>query len=171
MDWQIKTMAGKSSLTSTDFTPGDAVLSLIYVDTEDGNLARVDLLENEVASFELPGTALGRWKRTIKEDGSSEMNPHEQILAAEDFFLSLFEAAKEGESEPETEALIAVKHLLALLLERKRVLRVVGTRAREGLQLYRHAKLERTFEIQVIDVYPELMQRIMATMGDVFLQG
>lgn len=171
MDWQIKTMAGKSSATSAEFKPGDTVFSLIYKDSGDDLLSRVDLLEGEVGEFELPGVPLGRWKRIIKEDGSQEMNPQEQMLAAEDFFLSLFEETKAGEAKAGEEELEALKHLLALLLERKRILRAVGPRATAGVQLYRHPKLEREFEIEVITVYPELMQRIMDTMGDVFLQS
>ena len=171
MDWQIKTMAGKSSATSAEFKPGDTVFSLIYKDSGDDLLSRVDLLEGEVGEFELPGVPLGRWKRFIKEDGSQEMNPQEQMLAAEDFFLSLFEETKAGEAKAGEEELEALKHLLALLLERKRILRAVGPRATAGVQLYRHPKLEREFKIEVITVYPELMQRIMDTMGDVFLQS
>lgn len=171
MDWQIKTMAGKSSATSAEFKPGDTVLSLIYKDSSDGLLARVDLLEGEVEEFKLPGVPLGCWKRIIKEDGSQELNRQEQMLVAEDFFFSLFEVSKEGKTNAGADELEALKHLLALLLERKRVLRVVGPRAKEGVQLYRHPKLEREFEIKVITVYPELMQKIMDTMGDVFLQS
>lgn len=164
-------MAGKSSVTSAEFKPGDAVVSLVYKDAGDNNLARVDLLEEEISEFELPGVRLGRWKRVIKENGLEELNPQEQILAAEDFFLSLFEESKEGEEKAGEEALQALKHLLALLLERKRVLRAVTPRVKEGVQLYRHPKLEREFEIEVITVYPKLMQEIMETMGDVFLQS
>ena len=149
MDWQIKTMGGKSSATSTEFKPGDVVLSLIYKDEDEGNLARLDLLEAELGSFKLSGTPLGRWKRIIKETGDAEMNPQEQILAAEDFFLSLFEETEAGDSKGSEAELDVLKHLLALLLERKRVLRAVGSRAKEGAQLYRHVKLGRAFEAQV----------------------
>ncbi|CAI8262586.1 MAG: Uncharacterised protein [Opitutia bacterium UBA7350] len=171
MDWQIKTMAGKSSATSAEFKPGDVVLSLIYKDEDEGILARLDLLETEASSFQLPCIPFGRWKRIIKEAGASEINPKDQILAAEDLFFSLFEAtdsklSKEGDAEHK-----ALKHLLALLLERKRILRAIGSRVKEGTQLYRHTKLGREFEVSVIEVYPELMKNIMETMGDVFMQS
>ena len=80
-------MAGKCSVTSAEVKPGDAVVRLVYKDGGDKNLARVYLLEEEISEFELPGVRLGRWKRVIKENGLEELNPQEQILAAEDFFL------------------------------------------------------------------------------------
>jgi hypothetical protein len=65
---------------------------------------------------------------------------------------------------------LALQHLLALLLERKRILRSLGIRAKDGLQRYRHAKLDREFEVPVLEVDGKLMEKIMETMGDVFLQ-
>ena len=170
MDWQIKTMAGKSFASETEFKPGDTVISLIFKDMAEGVLARVDILSSELETFELGGPRLGQWKRIIKEDGTGDLAPQEQILAAEDLFLSLFEDEEESEAAVEDSERLALQHLLALLLERKRVLRSMGVRAKEGLQRYRHPKLDREFEVPVVEVSSELMDKIMETMGDVFLQ-
>ena len=170
MDWQIKTMAGKSCASDTEFKPGDTVFSLIFKDMTEGVLARADILSDELEAFELAGPRLGQWKRSIKEDGTGDLAPQEQMVAAEDLFLSLFEDQKDGEAGVEELECLALQHLLALLLERKRVLRSMGARAKEGTQRSRHPKLDREFEVPVVEVSSELMERIMETMGDVFLQ-
>jgi hypothetical protein len=170
MDWQIKTIAGKCCATSIDFNPGDSVLSLIFKDEEENTLGRADILSEEQEQFELPGALLGRWTRVIKEDGATEFGPQEQAAAAEDFFCSLYDEAQESSDENGADERLALKHLLALLLERKRILRAVGVRAKSGIQVYRHPKLEREFEVPVVEVSKEMTETIMETMGDVFLQ-
>jgi hypothetical protein len=170
MDWQLKSMAGKSSASETEFKPGDAVVSLIFKDTTEGVLARADVLSEELESFELSGPRLGQWRRIIKEESSNELAPQEQMVAAEDLFLSLFESQENEEASVGEAERLALQHLLALLLERKRILRSLGIRAKDGLQRYRHAKLDREFEVPVLEVDGKLMEKIMETMGDVFLQ-
>ncbi|NCG08598.1 MAG: hypothetical protein GWO81_03365 [Verrucomicrobia bacterium] len=133
-------------------------------------MARADILTEELETFEVPGPRLGQWKRIIKEDGTSDLVPQEQIVAAEDLFLSLFEEQENGDAALGEAERLALQHVLALLLERKRVLRSLGARAKEGTQCYRHRKLEREFEVPVVEVDSELMEKIMETMGDVFLQ-
>lgn len=169
MDWQIKTMAVKSSASEAKFEDGDIVTCLIYKDPEVEGLCRADLLNSEVEGFEHSGILLGRWQRIIKSDANEAEDPRELITAADDFFCSLFEQDDPEEAEENKER-SALKHLLALLLERKRILKPKGARATTGSQTYVHPKLQREFEVPVILIDAQMMQTITETMGDIFLQ-
>lgn len=165
MDWQIKTIARKSSLSEDGFEPGDEVVCLIFMDDAAGELGRADLFEREVDAFELPGELLGRWTRIIKEPDEEKMNAGDVMASAEDFFMSLFDNAQASAID---EANI-LKHLLALMLERKRILRAVGPRATEGVQRYLHVKQKKEFEVPVVEISPELILKIQDTLGDIIL--
>lgn len=165
MDWQFKSIARRSALSGTLFSPGDRVICLIYMDTDAGELGRADVLEAEAAEFELPGKALGRWARTVRNPDEAGAQARETMASAEDFFLSLFENAP-GETTVETDV---VKHLLALMLERKRVLRVLGRRQREGRQHYLHVKSKQEYSVPLVELSAELMNKIEETLGDILL--
>ena len=79
--------------------------------------------------------------------------------------MSLYENDKPAAQE-ESDAL---KHLLALMLERKRVLRALGKRQTGGLQLYRHVKTKQELEVPVVEISTNLMLKIQDTLGDIIL--
>ena len=165
MEWQIKTIAQKSSLSGDYFIPGDRVVCLIYKDKQEGELARVDLRPEEIEKFEMPGEVLGRWARIIPNPEDEITNSHETIASAEEFFFSLFEEEKK-EAREETDML---KHLLSLMLERKRVLRAIGDRKRSGEQCYRHIKTKNEISVPISNISTELMIKIEKTIGDIIL--
>ena len=165
MEWQIKTIARKSSLSGESFKPGDEVVCLIFKDAAAGELGRADLFAAEVDPFELPGDLLGRWSRIIKDPDEAKVSAGEVMASAEDFFLSLYQSEPEA-AQAETDAL---KHLLALMLERKRVLRPIGPRATEGLQRYLHVKQKKELEVPVVEISPDLVLKIQDTLGDIIL--
>jgi hypothetical protein len=162
MDWQIKTISRKSSLTGEAFQPGDRAVSLVFKEKESGELARADLHEQELESFELQGQILGRWTRVIRDPEDDAANVRETMASAEDFFFSLFES----ESEDGREVSNTLKYILALMLERKRVLKVVGSRQTEGSQLYRHVKSKQEVSVPLVDISRESMTQIEDTLGD-----
>lgn len=165
MEWHFKSIARKSSLSETPFVPGDRVACLIFKDIEAGEMGRGDVLVSEVDAFELPGEILGRWTRVVKDPDDQSANVRETVSSAEDFFLSLYEA-DQTDAKDETDAL---KHLLALMLERKRVVRALGKRETEGTQMYRHVKTKRELEVPVVEISTNLMLKIQDTLGDIIL--
>ena len=62
-----------------------------------------------------------------------------------------------------------LKHLLSLMLERKRVLRAVGERQNKGEQRYLHVKTKRELTVPIVDISTELMLKIEDTIGDIIL--
>ncbi len=165
MDWHIKTLARTSTLSGESFAPGDRVDCIIFKDEEAGELGRADLQPEELASFELPGEVLGRWSRVVKDPDDEAANARETMASAEDFFFSLYEN-QEPEAKEESDML---KHLLALMLERKRVLRAAGPRQVEGNQTYIHVKTKREVIVPIVEISTELMLKIEDTIGDIIL--
>ncbi|MFO8027338.1 MAG: hypothetical protein R6U56_06720 [Opitutales bacterium] len=165
MDWQIKTLSKKSTLSGEGFNPGDRAVSLVFVDEEAGELGRADLHEHELAELPLPGEVLGRWTWVMKDPEEGAPSAGDRVASAEDFFFSLFENA--ADTEPEQSD--ALKHLLALMLERKRVLRAVGPRQHSGHQTYRHVKTKQELNVPVTEISRDLMFKIEDTLGDIIL--
>ncbi|MFP4157902.1 MAG: hypothetical protein ACLFU4_09825 [Opitutales bacterium] len=161
MEWQIKTISRKSSRSGEPFAPGDVAVSIIYLDAQEG-VARADLHESELDEFELPGELLGRWRRVIKDPDEASVQAGETLASAEDFFFSLFE----NEMDAPTEERDMLKHLLALMLERKRVLRALGRRKGEASLTYLHVKSKTELTVPVRDMSRELMLKIEDTLGD-----
>ena len=165
MEWQIKTIARKSTLSGEVFNPGDRVACLIFKGEEAGELGRADLRPDEVEAFELPGEVLGRWARVVKDPDDVSASASETMASAEDFFFSLFE----NESPDTKEESDMLKHLLSLMLERKRVLRATGDRKSIGEQSYRHVKTKQMIQVPIVDISMELMLKIEDTIGDIIL--
>jgi len=165
MEWHFKSIARKSSLSQLPFNPGDRVACLIFKDVEAGEMGRADVLPNEVDTYELPGEILGRWVRVVKDPDDGSADVRETVASAEDFFLSLYENYQ-ADGLAETDAL---KHLLALMLERKRVVRALGKRQTAGTQRYRHVKTKQEIEVPIVEISADLMLKIQDTMGDIIL--
>ncbi len=165
MEWQIKTIARKSTLSSEAFNPGDRVVCLIFKGEEAGELGRADLRPDEIEAFQLPGEVLGRWTRVVKDPDDVGTSASETMASAEDFFFSLFE----NESPDTKEESDMLKHLLSLMLERKRVLRATGDRKSIGEQSYRHVKTKQMIQVPIVDISTELMLKIEDTIGDIII--
>jgi len=162
MEWQIKTLARKSTVSEAVFVPGDRVLCVVYKDPEEAELGRADLLVAEADDFAPPGEVLGRWTRVVKDPGDEAAQVRATMASAEDFFFSLYHN-EEPEAREESDAL---KHLIALMLERKRVLRAIPPRRTGGEQRYLHVKRKEELSVPIVDVAPELMRRIEDSIGE-----
>ncbi len=155
MDWTTKPLARVSSLSGQPFNEGDRVVSLLR---RDGELfERLDYLESELTAETMPGgEILGRWNRVVKPAPASQKQAREQELAgAEEMFLALV-ADEQAEEDPDRLALL---QMLALTLERRRVLKALG-QAQDGVQPYLHLPTKTEMSVQVVDLTPEQLLRI-----------
>ena len=168
MDWHIKTIARKSCLTDKFFVPGDKVVSLIYVEDKAEKLGRGDLLSTEVNEFIVNGDLLGRWTCVIKEMELQTDDSYQRVASAEELFLSLYNDHS-GEGQQVHLESSALKHLLALMLERKRVLRAIGPRVKHGDQLYYYSKNKQDYHVPIVDISADLMLRIQDVLSDIVL--
>ena len=165
MEWQFKTIARNSTLSGEAFNPGDRVVCLIFKCEEAGELGRADLRPSEVEAFGPQDEVLGRWTRVVKNPDDDNISVSETIASAEDFFFSLFE----NESSDSKEESDMLKHLLSLMLERKRILRAIGDRKSIGKQSYWHVKTKQMIQVPIVEISTKLMLKIEDTIGDIML--
>ena len=166
MSWHFQSIASASTLSQSAFLDGEQVVCLIYKDVDKGEIGRADIRSEEVDRFELPGELLGRWFQTVKKPESGQSIARQKVASAEEFFFSLYTASGDTGG---CEEINALKYLLALMLERKRVVRAQGKRLHEGVQSYIHIKTKQTFAVPITDISVDLMVRIQKTLGDILL--
>lgn len=166
MNWNFKGIARTSALSASSFSEDERVVCLIYKDFEQGGVGRADIRLEEEADFKLPGELLGRWLHVIKRAEDKKAAACEKVSSAEEFFLSLYASGRSIESNEEVDAL---KYITALMLERKRVLRVHETRLSTGVQPYLHIKTKKVLDVPIVDISANLMIRIQETIGDILL--
>jgi hypothetical protein len=149
MELNLQPRALSCAVTGTAFREGDRVASLL-VRADSGEVARYDALEERSGSLRPEGFVACRWVQVFKPRARDE-NPERALkLTAENLFLTL--ADPSTLASPETARLV---RLLALLLERKRLLRPRG-RSADGLrEVYEHARTKQFFEIEAIDLTHE----------------
>lgn len=131
------------------FVEGARVASYL-IRAANGEIMRYDLLEPHAAGFFAPGFVACRWVQAYKPRKAGE-NPDKALkLTAEGLFATLADPATEP--TPENTRLL---QFIALMLERKKILRPRGKSA-DGLRnRYEHAKTKQIFEVPVGELTPE----------------
>jgi len=154
MELNLQPRAFSCTVSGRAFVEGDRVASLL-VRTDSGDVARYDALEAESASLRPEGFVACRWVQVFKPQ-AKEDNPERTLkLGAEALFLTL--ADPSTEMTPETARLV---RFLALLLERKRVLRPRGPAPGGERDLYEHARTKQLFEVPAIELSPEFFSAV-----------
>ncbi len=170
MDWQFRSLSRVSAHSQSTFEEGERVACLIFKVHDANELGRADVREAELAEFNVEGTLLGRWTRVVKSDAEAAAAARRlTIQSAEELFLSLFTNPSEAGGEvtaAERDYRDALKHLLALLLERKRLLRPIGPRARTGNQTYLHVREKRELAVPILSLSPEILLQVQDVLGE-----
>lgn len=134
-------------MSETAFEKDDRIASMLIRLEED--IARMDVLDSEEPSFELPGELICRWTQIFKPRSTDDKEAQEAMkLTADNLFISLFE----GEDEP-TQENSKLKHLLGLMLERRRLLRV-KSRDRDYTH-YIHRPTKNEYSVPNVELDPE----------------
>ena len=159
MDMQLQPLASACHVTGQPFVEGNRVASHL-VSRKTGEVVRYDLLESENGHFAADGVVACRWVQIFKLRKANE-NPDRALkLTAETLFLTL--ADPTSEPTPESTRLL---QFLALMLERKRVLRPKG-RTTDGLRnLYEHAKTKQVFEVPAGELTPEFFVQVQTQLS------
>ena len=150
LDWQIKPLSKKSAISGRDIAPGDSVVCAVFVDAL-GNLDRLDCHADEFDPSKVNGKIIGRWERRMA------------LSSSEDFFVSLFDDSGVRADESDV-----IKQMLALLLERKRILRPVG-RPSGGIQKYVQMSTKREFDVPQRNLDAELIAKIQTQLGNIII--
>ena len=187
MDWQIKSFTRRCFLTDRPFQDGDAYVSMLLDCGQKGQLERLDFLADREKEFSPLGKILCRWKKVYQRPSVKE-NGDEQKKTAEHLFFSLFEdlpsgaelnqnaqepAAEDQEAKEEEgntdesgdlpleeEGREALKQILGLLLERKRVFKTVAYTPDHSHQILEHRQMGEVFLVPAGDLRPETVGKI-----------
>jgi hypothetical protein len=170
MELTLHPIATKSYISGRDFAENDRVVSYLVRETT-GEVARRDLLESEEAPATDSGEASGprwmppafiycRWTVAFKQRKAEEDPARMLKLTAENLFLTL--AAPEADKSETNTPLL---QFLALMMERKKLIKLVG-RSEDGLRhLYEHRATHQHYEVPVGDLNVEFFQKIQEHLG------
>jgi hypothetical protein len=136
------------------FREGDRVASFL-VRTDAGDIVRYDALESNSASLTPGGFVACSWIQVYKPKPAEENADRALKLTADTLFQTL--ADPSSEQTPETARLV---RFLALLLERKRILRPRGKTADGSREIYEHSRTRQLYEVTAIDLSPEFFTAV-----------
>jgi hypothetical protein len=159
MELTLHPIATKCFVSSRDFAEGERVVSYL-VREANGEVARRDLLESEDGRFMPPAFVYCRWVTAYKPRRADDDTARQLKLTAENLFLTL--AAPEADR---SEANTPLLQFLALMLERKKLIKLIG-RTEDGLRhIYEHRATHQHYEVPVGDLNVEFFQRIQEHLG------
>jgi hypothetical protein len=149
MELNLQPRASSCFVSGQPFKEGDRVASLL-VRTQGDSVVRYDALEANASSVAPAGFVACSWVQVYKPQVKDENRDRALKLTAENLFLTLSDPSTI--STPETDRLI---RFLALLLERKRLLRPKGPAPDGVRELYEHARTKQLHEVPAIELTPE----------------
>lgn len=149
IEWQVKPMTKKSVLSEREFAEGDLISTFLFRNAE-GELDRADILLEEEEEFTLPDRLLGKWTQEMEDVSDKKEKQKLALKGAEELFISLYSDQVEQNEEN-----AILKQLLALKLERKRILRGSGYHAGQASQQFLHVKTKVNYEVPLEAFDPE----------------
>lgn len=149
MDMHLQPLANTCCVSGASFSDGERVASYL-VRTASLEIVRYDVREAHAADFSPEGFVACRWIHAFKPRQAEE-NPDRALkLTAENLFFALADPA----TEPSAENTRLVQ-FLALMLERKKLLRPKGRTTDGQRNVFEHAKTRQIFEVPAGDLNPE----------------
>ncbi len=159
MELNLQPRATLCFVSGQPFAEGDRVVSLL-TRLESGAVARYDALESEAGGLAPQGFVACRWVQVYKPQQKQENLDRALKLTAETLFLTLVDPSTE--STPETDRLV---RFLALLLERKRLLRPKGRSADGSKDVFEHAKTKMLHLVPAIELTSEFFVAVQGQLS------
>lgn len=161
MDWQVRPLSRKSSISGKTFEAGATVICYIFNQGQGGGeLIRKDILEEEADSIEISNNLLAKWARKVKNE-----EPEKQSLGnAEELFLSLYHDFGGEVQESVLKKRDTLKQILGLMLERKRILRRLKTKDKGNI-VYLHVATKKEYEVVEMPLDLEEISKIHEQLG------
>ena len=153
MDWRVKSLSKHSHASGKPLELDQKVVSYLYKN-EEGELLRADVLAEEAENFNPSGTVVGWWGHRIKPSESEAAARQAALKTTEELFLSLYEAEDET---GQTEESAILKYLLALMLERKRILKPIARQEGADSRTYLLRQTKTEFEVPNMEISPETL--------------
>ena len=159
MELQLQPLATACFVTQQPFEDGNRLASYL-VRTKTGEVVRYDLLETAATDFSPEGVLACRWVHVFKHRKQNENPERELKLTAENLFLTLADPA--SELTPENARLV---QFLALMLERKRVLRPKGLDETRTKSVFEHVKTKQLFYIPAGELTPDFFVQVQEQLS------
>lgn len=141
MELTLHPLAKHCRASGRAFAEGDRVVSHL-VREENGEVARHDVHAAEDAGYAKPAFVFCSWTHPYKARRSEENPDRAMKLTAENLFVTLADPL----AEP-NEANTPMLQFLALMLERKKILKPRGLTADRERQVFEHARTHQRYEI------------------------
>ena len=177
MELNLHPIATKCYVCGRDFNENDRVVSYLVreapvpgVGPVGGEVARRDLLEAEDGRFMPPAFIYCRWVVSFKQRKAGENPALTLKLTAENLFLTLATPAGTGQDSDtlnsQPSALnTPLLQFLALMLERKKLIKPRGLTEDGARQTYEHMGTHQLYEVPVGDLNVEFFQKIQEHLG------
>ena len=160
MEMHLQPLATTCFVSGETFVDGARVASYLVRSGAALEIVRYDLLETHAATFAPEGSVACKWVHAFKPRRSGE-NPDRALkLTAENLFVAL--ADPTTEPTPENTRLV---QFLALMLERKKILRPKGRTSDGARNRYEHAKSKAIFEVPAGELTPEFFVAVQEQLS------
>ena len=150
MELNLPALATTCHVSGEPFNDGERIVSELVREAATGQVVRFDMKLAAEERFEAPGRVACRWVHTFKPKVAGQNAERELKLTAETLFLTLADPAAELSTED-----ARLVQFLALMLERKRLLKPRGRSADGTKNVFEHAKTKQRFEVPAGELDPE----------------
>lgn len=160
MEMHLQPLATTCFVSGEPFVEGARVASYLIRSGATLEIVRYDVLEHHTTNFAPDGQVACRWVHGYKPRKSGE-NPDRALkLTAENLFVTL--ADPTTEPTPENTRLV---QFLALMLERKKILKPRG-RSNDGARnRFEHARSKQIFEVPAGELTPEFFVAVQEQLS------
>ena len=160
MELHLSPLASACFVTGTPFAEGDPVASFLVQNATSAEIVRCDVLASATAGFTAAGSVACSWRQVFKPRPAGETSARQLKLTAENLFLTLADPA--SEPLPENQRLV---QFLALLLERKKILRPRGSSADGVRNVFEHIRTRQLYEVPAGELSPEFFHSLQSQLG------
>jgi hypothetical protein len=165
MEMHLQPQAPACHLSGRPFVEGDRVVSFL-VRRPTMEIVRYDLISEAAETFAPDGVVACRWVRRFKPRSKGDDAGRALKLSAESLFLTL--ADPENEATPENTRLL---QFLALMLERKRVLRPRGLSGDGERAVYEHGRTKQRYEVAAGELTPAFFVAVQEQLSVLVGEG
>lgn len=160
MELSLQPVATVCLVSGEPFVAGARVASHLVASGPSLEIVRCDVLEQHLGSFTPPGRVACRWVQAFRPRRAGENSDRALKLTAESLFVTLADPTTEPTAEN-----TRLLQFLALMLERKKVLRPRG-RSADGQRLrYEHARSKALFEVPAGELTAEFFVAVQEQLS------
>lgn len=159
MEMHLQPLAASCAVSGEPLVEGARVASYL-VRTTNLEIVRYDVLESHAPAFAPEGFVACRWIHVLKPHRGDENADRALKLTAENLFVALADPATEP--TPENTRLV---QFLALMLERKKLLRPRGRTPDGTMNRFEHARTKQLFEVPAGELTPEFFVAVQEQLS------